>query len=186
MDSLEKVSLFEKELNLIQNKEIKSFTVNMLTVLPDYFFTIPASSTGKYHPKYALGEGGLVRHVKAAVGIAEMLFEISNFTVEQKDVIISALILHDGCKNGKVGSVGDYTVFRHPLEMVELIKENYKENKPFINSVCICIASHMGKWNKDYKSSATLPLPETRTESFVHWCDYLASRKKLEYNFDIN
>ena len=42
----------------------------LIDSLPDYFFEVAAASTGKYHPKYAQGEGGLVRHTKAAVKIA--------------------------------------------------------------------------------------------------------------------
>jgi hypothetical protein len=44
----------------------------------------------------------------------------------------------------------------------------------------------MGQWNYDYKSKkAVLPKPKTGKQFFVHMCDYLASRKFLEVNFDI-
>lgn len=63
---MEKQETFKKELSLIKNENIRNFVKEFLNTVPDYFFTVAASSTGKYHPNYALGEGGLVRHTKAA------------------------------------------------------------------------------------------------------------------------
>ena len=67
--------IFNKELNYIKNERIKRSLVIMLDKLPDYFYEVPASSTGKYHPEYALGKGGLVRHTKAAIRIAKELLD---------------------------------------------------------------------------------------------------------------
>ena len=60
---------FEMELSYINDKKIKEALLKVIKLLPDYWFTIPASSTGKYHPEYALGDGGLLRHSKAAMRI---------------------------------------------------------------------------------------------------------------------
>lgn len=65
-----KSTVFQKELNLIKDTNLRDFIAICLDNAPDYFFEMPASSTGKYHPEYTLGEGGLVRHTKAAVAIA--------------------------------------------------------------------------------------------------------------------
>ena len=70
---MEKKDYFKKELSYIKNKNIKDSCETMIGLPPDYFFQIPASSTGKYHPKFTLGDGGLVRHVKVAVLIAKDL-----------------------------------------------------------------------------------------------------------------
>ena len=67
MTAEERIALFQNELAWIQDDAIRSFVHDALIKLPDYFFHVAASSTGKYHPAYALGEGGLVRHTKAAV-----------------------------------------------------------------------------------------------------------------------
>ena len=89
---------FEKEIGWIHSEKIAKFTTYCVNNLPDYFFTVPASSSGKYHPSYALGDGGLVRHTKAAVSIAHELFnlEMFPFTNDEQDLIIVSLILHDG------------------------------------------------------------------------------------------
>lgn len=48
------------------------------------------------------------------------------------------------------------------------------------------ITTHMGQWNTDYKTKEEImPKPSTKAQSFVHLCDYLASRKFLEFNFEV-
>ena len=197
MDKKEKALTFEKELKWIQNKNIRKFAIMMLSELPDYFFSIPASSTGKYHPAYSLGEGGLVRHTKAAVLIAKNLLDLeqykNDFDEEHRDIILTALLLHDGVKHGVDG--GKYTVATHPMEMSDFILSNEKickiimgdsgEEDELLGCICECIECHMGEWNADYKTKKEiLPKPTTSMEKFVHMCDYLASRKFLEVNFD--
>ena len=101
---MEKIDYFKKELNYIKNERIKESCNIMISLLPDYFFEIPASSTGKYHPEFTLGEAGLVRHVKAAVMIAKDLLENpcigDKYTNDEKDLMLMSLILHDGLKSG--------------------------------------------------------------------------------------
>ena len=67
---------FNTEIARINDNIIKEDTKYLLNNLPDYFYRVQAASTGKYHPRYALGELGLVRHVKAAVCLAHNLFDI--------------------------------------------------------------------------------------------------------------
>ena len=83
--------MFLEELELIKNDEIREITARLLDGAPDYFWHVAASSSGKYHPAYALGEGGLVRHVKAAVRFAHHLFVINDFTDKEQDYVIAAL-----------------------------------------------------------------------------------------------
>lgn len=203
MDKKEKVLTFQNELKWIKDKDIRRFAIEMISILPDYFFVIPASSTGKYHPTYSLNEGGLVRHTKSAVLFAKTLLDLEmfdeqwngdsdipwtvKFTDTEKDIIITALLLHDGVKHGLEGS--KYTVATHPMDMVNYIINNDRLTKLLdaetISAICACIASHMGSWNTDYKTKEEiLPKPITPMEKFVHLCDYLASRRFLEVNFE--
>jgi len=186
---MNKIECFKKELGYIKSLELRKDAEKLIDGLPDYFFSIAASSTGKYHPKYALGNGGLLRHTKAAVRIAHELLEnplIGNkYSNEEKDLMLIALILHDGLKHGKQESA--YTRFDHPL-----IAANYvKESKDFLNMseediefICQVISSHMGIWNKDFDGNEVLPVPNTKYQNFVHMCDYLASRKSIQFEFD--
>lgn len=70
---------FNKEIALIKNKSIRDFASICIQFVPKYFFEIPASSSGKYHPSYALGEGGLVRHTKAAIAIAQEFLKLEMY-----------------------------------------------------------------------------------------------------------
>jgi hypothetical protein len=187
---MDKVKEFEKELVFIKNPKIKQFVITAIESLPDYFFEVPASSTGKYHPDYALGEGGLLRHTRAAVRIAVELsrLEMFKYSNDEKDLILASLILHDGWKSGEVKS--EYTLVDHPkiakfaLQNNDHLKDILPEN--YFSLIQSNIESHMGQWNKDYKSGVEiLPKPITKMQNFVHICDYLASRKCLEMKFDI-
>ena len=43
------------------------------------------------------------------------------------------------------------------------------------------------QWNKDnYTNKEILPKPVTKLQRFVHMCDYLASRKFLDVQFENN
>lgn len=149
-----------------------------------------ASSTGKYHPPYALGKGGLVRHTKAAVRFAHdiLTLEMSQlfFTQREKDLIIVGLILHDGLKHGL--PMSKFTIATHPLAVCEWLKENvvYTVSQELtdddMNLLILAISTHMGEWNTDYKSKQViLPKPVSKMQCFVHMCDYLASRKHIIY-----
>lgn len=161
-------------------------------MLPDYFFTVAASSTGKYHPKYALGNGGLVRHTKAADLFAHTLLELeqnNSFTQDDKDLIITALTLHDGRKHGMDGSA--FTVAEHPTLCADWVKEEPKLKNiisdEYLQLVSDGIASHMGQWNTSFKGKEEiLPKPQTEIQKFIHTCDYLASRKWLPVDFEEN
>lgn len=176
-----KSDTFEKELSYINNVKIREFTKKCLEAAPDYFFTIAASSTGKYHPAFALGESGLVRHTKAAVLFAQSLLELDFYhkVAEKHDEIIAALILHDSVKKGRNGSA--FTVDKHPIFASELVRDVALENNiddDFVNCIRGLIESHMGQWTK-----GILPEPKTIEQKFVHQCDFLASRKFIDVIF---
>jgi 23S rRNA maturation-related 3'-5' exoribonuclease YhaM len=181
--------IFRIELGYIKSERIRNACIEMLKVLPEYFFEIEASSTGKYHPNYALGNGGLVRHTKAAVRIAyELLGDAcigDKYTQDEKDLMIMALILHDGVKSGVPKE--KYTRFDHPIMMGQMIMDNEDnmelemEEIEFLDDV---IKTHMGPWTTDYNGVEVLERPKTKYQNFVHMCDFLASRKFLEVPFD--
>lgn len=185
---MEKIDYFNKEYGYIKNDKKKNDIKYLVSKLPDYFFEIPASSTGKYHPDFASTSHGLVKHTKVAVRIAKELLDnpgLNNFTDDEKDIIIMALILHDGCKSGMVKE--KYTRFDHPLIICDLINENRSKlslNDGEVNLLTKIISSHMGIWNKDYNGNEVLPIPKDKYQRFVHLCDYLSSKKFIDVKFD--
>lgn len=187
---MDKSTFFEKELNYIKNPKIKEFTIKILEIVPDYFWIVPSSSTGKYHPNVSLGEGGLARHIKACIWLANDLLNnqiFNKYTDDQKDIILSALFLHDCLKSGFPQQ--KYTKHEHPLLMVEFIK-NQKDicsllPESILNEILSGILSHMGEWGTSNYSKIILPKPETKIQNFIHMIDYLSSRKYMELNFNI-
>ena len=55
---MDREKLIECELGYLKIAKVKNACLEVIKLLPDYFFVVPASSTGKYHPDYALGDGG--------------------------------------------------------------------------------------------------------------------------------
>lgn len=188
---MNKVQVFEKEYTYIKNSKYRENLKKMVELLPDYFFEVAASSTGKYHPSFSLGEGGLVRHTKVAARMAYELYRTESvtgkFTDDEKDLMIFALILHDGLKHGREKS--EYTVFDHPLVVCDYIRENRDKltlSDSEIDFITNVISTHMGPWTSDYKGNEVLPAPSNKYQRFVHMCDFLASRKFLDIKFENN
>ena len=188
---MDREELFLDELGYIKDEELSEALLNIINLLPEYWLEEAASSTGKYHPDYALGKGGLLRHSKAAMRIG---FELLNnpcigdkYTDREKDLMLMSLLVHDGLKLGLPQE--KYTRFDHPILMGKFILDNYKEigiskeDAEFMDNV---IKTHMGPWTTDYDGNEVLERPKTKYQNFVHMCDYLASRKCILVPFEDN
>ena len=185
-----KKDVFNVELDRIKNDNVRESAETVLEMIPDYFYEIPASSSGKYHPIFSLGDGGLVRHVKVAMRVLEEMFrdtafgEYDDYT---KDLIRMSLLLHDGFKSGLTNS--GHTCSEHPVLMSNFILENKdklsisEDDSKFVASL---ILTHMGPWNTDKQGNVIMPVPKTREELLVHLCDYIASRNFLNVSFEDN
>ena len=186
---MNKKEIFYDEINYIKDESLRKSLGELIELLPDYFFKEPAASTGKYHPSYAQGEGGLLRHTKAAVRIGyELLQDLSigkKYTDHEKDLMLMALLLHDGFKKGLVEE--RYTRFDHPLIASKVVLDNASkvglssEDAKFISDA---IKTHMGDYTVDYNGNEVLEKPHTKYQNFVHMCDFLASRKCLLVPFN--
>lgn len=184
--------LVEPILETIVNDDIRTFAFVVLNDLPDYIWHVGASSTGKYHPAYSLGEGGLMRHQIAVVRFLNYFFELeqynSKFTDRQMDCMRVAALVHDGMKSGEQTDYerSKFTKFDHPLQMATKIRSYDGEflDHNEIEFIANCIESHMGQWCTQKKSSVILPKPTNEYQAFIHLADYLASRKDLTMAFD--
>ena len=183
-----KHEVFNVELKYIKDERIRNSCITVLDMLPDYFYEIPASSTGKYHPEFSLGKGGLVRHVKVAVRLAKDLLDNpcigDKYTSNEKDIMIFTLILHDGLKSGLV--YNRYTQANHPTLIKDFVLKNKDKIELTDNELDLfshCVEAHMGPWNTDYDGNEILPKPKTKYENFVHMCDFLSSKKYLDVKF---
>ena len=173
---------FERELSLIKNPVLRDMVREYMDspFVPAYFWQIGASSSGKFHPIFAQGNGGLVRHTKAVVMFAEELLKMSSYAYmrdDYKDYVIAACLIHDTCKYGR----GD-----------EMDKTAYAQHAPNAanNFDLFCcsvwghsapemllgaIRSHMGQWSTDKDDR-----PFTQIDRCVHMADYMASRSFID------
>ena len=188
----ERLKLVQPILDTFQNEDIKEFAIVLLDRLPEYIWHVGASSTGKYHPQYSLGEGGLMRHQMAVVRFLNFFFELeqynSKLTSREMDLMRLAGLTHDGMKSGTQEDyeTSKYTKFDHPLQMANLIRsyDGQYLTHDELEMMATAISKHMGAWNTDNKSSVVLPKPNDKFSRMLHVADYLASRKCLTMDFD--
>lgn len=174
----------DREIVEIPHAGLRLLTINALDAAPEYFWRIPASTSGKYHPAFAAGEGGLVRHTQAVFRIARHLLTMHDIGRGEPlySIVLAAALLHDCCKAGKGG---EHTCHEHPLLAAEHITQVARALPPgtvdstHLRTLLGCVNSHMGRWNKSDYSDIVLPLPRTFAETLLHTADYLASRKTL-------
>lgn len=177
---MKNIKHFERELNLIVNEDLRMVVkFYMEEAVPDYFWTDGASSSGKYHPKFSQGEGGLVRHTKAVVMFAEELLRMSSYAYmreEYKDYVISACILHDTAKYG-ISEYDKAEYKNHAANAAKAFAEysehvmDYKPSEFLLNA----IRSHMGQWSTEKEDR-----PFTSIDRCVHMADYMASRSFID------
>ena len=176
---MKNIKLFEREINLIIDEDLRMMVKSyMMERVPDYFWTDGASSSGKYHPEFAQGEGGLVRHTKAVVMFAEELLRMSSYAYmreEYKDYVIAACILHDTAKYGICEyNKADYK--NHAKNAAWAFKMfcrecDYEPSEYLLEAM----KAHMGQWSTDKEDR-----PFTNIDRCVHMADYMASRSFID------
>lgn len=186
----EKSKIFDPLLDTFENEDIKEFAKRCIETIPNYFWEVGASSTGKYHPSYALGDLGLARHTCALVRFLNNILTIecykNDFTARERDLMRVAGIMHDSMKSGtdEDYAKNKYTKFNHPLLAADNIRKMTGLSSTEIEVIATTIESHMGEWCTDKRSGQTLPKPQNKYQKLVHLADYLASRKDIEVSFD--
>ena len=173
-----KSDVLNDQLNLIASQFIREWTKATLEKAPDWFYNAPASSTGKYHPACTIVTGGLVIHTKRVVYIANKLCGGMGISGIEKDMVISACILHDIAKTGKggYGTFEDYE--NHPINAIKLSAP--ADNSPlqeYVPKIWELVKYHMSLWTPDpHKKSI-------KDYSLMELCvansDYLATTKDL-------
>jgi len=168
-----------KIVEIIKNKEVKDFVLDFLDKkVPDYFARVAASATGKYHPEYALGYGGLIRHSLAVTAVAASIvnLEYLQFNRMDKDLIIAACILHDSFKQGLTESGN--TIRTHPNVAAREIAKHGKEtgHEHIANIIAALVLAHMGEWGNQK--------PGNKGQFIVHLADFIASRKFIDIDWN--
>ena len=184
---------FDEILDSIEDDDMYEFADKLLETIPKYVYEVSASSTGKFHPDYTKGEGGLARHTCAVVRLLNYTFQIecmNHWSKKERDILRIAAMMHDSRKSGSQEDYerNKYTKHEHPLlaaEVVRSVKGCGIISDSDIELIAQTIESHMGQWNVSDHSPIVLPKPETELQKMLHWADYLASRKDIEIQFEI-
>lgn len=181
------IDQFGQELSLIENAEIRTFTTSMLDIAPEYFWVKGSSSTGKYHPEQSQGHGGLIRHTRAVVYLANELCKSEEIKGLERDAILSASLLHDLCKYGLPDS--QHTVSNHDYIGAFFVNAQAAkmelDKTPMLKEILGGIAWHYGIWSKRQNGQQVKKYPDeyNRIERLVHLADYISSRKELKFGF---
>ena len=184
--------LMLEEIDKLQDIENRRFANTLLNRLPEYFFSAPASSSGKYHPQNDLGEGGLVRHSISVARMLDYLLEPEGyfeFDKEQQDLLKIAALFHDCMKSGTQEEYENnkQTKFLHPLYAANFIMTMaVKSGFPYEKALFIydAIIAHMGQWNtSNNEIGSKLPTPVSPGQKVLHLADFLASRNDINMEF---
>ena len=176
---INKTDFFKRELDLIVNEDLRMAVKSYLEEsVPEYFWEIGASSSGKFHPAFSQGKGGLVRHTKAVVMFAEELLRMSSYAFmrdEYKDYVIAACIVHDTAKYG--AKEYDKAEYKNHAPAAAVAFDTWCMSLDYDCSEFLlnAIASHMGQWSTDRDDR-----PFTNIDRCVHMADYMASRPFID------
>ena len=140
--------------NHIEDPELRTLTLRLLASAPTEFYTAPASSSGKYHPQFDLGTGGLARHtaVVAVLGVDALRRYYPRNAEPPRhlvDTMLAAGLLHDRCKNG-YPRWGRHTQAEHPQIAAQYIADEASGSvgkpSPLVSAVCHAVRWHYGTW----------------------------------------
>lgn len=182
---IEKV--YDLALKNFETEEIKPYFKEMIRTIPEYHFTMPSSTSGKYHNKKQCGKYGQIIHEFMQAAIVEHLLRLKHnkmlfATPIERDCIRCVPFFHDAIKCGWNGS--RYTVAEHPILAATWVKNTKVEHdipvkyKEMIAGMC---EAHSGEWNKDRSGNVIMSEPRCPRECFVHECDILSSRADIDW-----
>lgn len=182
-----KKKVFELLASTFETNLMKDYYMDMIAELPDYTFTMPASTSGKFHNVTQCQKHGQLYHVYMFHAVLNHRLRLKGNrnlypTPEERDCMRCVPALHDAFKSGLTYS--GHTVQDHPLLAAKWILETKVEHdipqeyKKMIADMC---EAHSGEWNKDSSGNAIMYEPRNMRELFIHECDILSSRADLDY-----
>lgn len=170
--------LLSYEVAQIEDPAIQDFVKKTLDEVDPIHRVKPASSTGKYHPKFAAGEGGLIRHIKVVVRNVIEMIRATPAVEGEKDELIAAAILHDMWKYPE-GRDHEFTAFDHPALGAKWCYDHGFE------TIGRLIGAHQGIWTTSHQMPGfENEQPRKFDEWILHYSDLIASREHFEAFFD--
>jgi hypothetical protein len=164
------------EVELIEDDEIREATISAIgRGVPEYFWEVPATSSGRYHNPFARRRHGLWIHVKMVFTVYERFVrsfvEQGLITEAEADAGRAAVLLHDMLKYGHGYDDGDGTETNHDKLAGHWLKHNSEVPEATVNAV----KAHNGPWyDGPSPDHSRAPL-----EQLVHMADMAASTKNV-------
>jgi len=163
---------------------IYKWAYKVLHEAPLYFWVIPSSSSGKYHPAFSQGEQGLVKHVIAVMYYAMEFSRTFGLNDLDSACAIAAAAIHDMCKYGLEYNVRYFGV-HECLVRVKLGKKetNLEGDLPrdVYDKIIRAVETHNGNIARGDWTAFRIP-PADDIARVVHMADYTASRKRFVYD----
>lgn len=186
MDANIKRKIFELLAKNFETSEMKDYYLDMAEHIPDYFFTMPSSTSGKYHNATQCKTFGQLYHVFMFDAIVNHRLRLKGNQEKYDDPMARDCMrvtagLHDAIKCGLNGS--KYTVPDHPVLAAEWVRNTKVDHdipdkyKEMIAGMC---EAHSGQWNTNRKKEVIMPEPRNDMEFFIHECDILSSRNDID------
>ena len=180
--------VFKPLLKDFETEIFKNYFNDMVAEIPDYIFTMPSSTSGKYHNATQCEKFGQIYHEYMFASILNHRLKLKGnrekySTPEIRDCMRCVPVFHDAIKCGWDGSI--YTVHNHPMLAAEWVRNTKVEHdipneyKEILASMC---ESHSGEWTTNKRSSVILPEPRNDMELFIHECDI--SKFKIRFGYD--
>lgn len=187
MNREEKQKIFEPLSRNFETEQFKAYYLDMVAEIPDYIFTMPSSTSGKFHNSTQCQTYGQVYHIYMFDSVLNHRLRLKGNkelypTPEERDAMRCVPVFHDAVKCGWNGS--RYTVQDHPMLAAKWVIETTVEHdipmeyKQMIADMC---EAHSGEWNKSRSGQVIMSEPRNPREFFIHECDILASRSDLDY-----
>lgn len=184
---INKRKIFELLTTNFETEQFKDYYLDMCEKIPDYIFTMPSSTSGKYHNATQCQPHGQLYHIFMFHSILEHLLRLEHNkerfqTPQERDCMRCVPAFHDAVKCGLNGS--KYTVSDHPLLAAKWVLSTNVEHdidiqwKHIIADMC---EAHSGEWNTDRKGNVIMSKPRNEREFLIHECDILASRNDLDW-----
>lgn len=187
MTKEQKQKIFEPISRNFETDEFRSYFMDMVAEIPDYVFTMPSSTSGKFHNKTQCQTYGQIYHVYMFDSILNHRLRLKMnkelySTPEERDAMRCVPVFHDAVKCGWNGS--QYTVQDHPLLASRWVMETQTEHKvpdEYKKMIADMCEAHSGEWNKSRSGQVIMSEPRNAREFFIHECDILSSRADLDY-----
>jgi hypothetical protein len=159
------------EIDKMEDGFYKTFLIDaFMNGCPDYFWELPTSSSGKYHPEDEVGKHGNWLHVKRMYATYEnnsrSLVEAGTITEDDREAGKAAALLHDMFKYGYPEAEGNHTVNYHDVLGAAYVRQ-YTD---LPEKVAELIETHNGAWHAG-------PTPRNTHEWCHHFADMSAAQR---------